>query len=1154
MRISEIQVDDFGAWHNLTLDNLGTGATVFYGPNEAGKTTLLNIIRTAFYGFSEKRCRKYLPPAQGSRAGGSLVVDDVTGQFRIARSAPADYLGGQGTLQIQSQDGNRRGSDLLTTLLCGIDETIFNNVFAVGLTQIQALSTLSDTEAANQLYGLATGVDRVSLFEVTKALERERDAILPSSNADNQGDPSHGRIDALLAQKTRLEKELKALRRDAGVHAKLRRDFRELTHEIKEKEKAGKLLDRKAKWSEHADEIRKNWSRCRQINDRLARMGPLPDIPPHVTQRIKNSFEQVKELRREWEQISAERKRIKEKAAKYRGRDMLYHHAAEIQALDRQRDRILSLETGVKQARATVDEIEFEIQAEMEALGLQVGTSSERLPAISDDVIEALRGPARETRELREAAETTRKLAQTHRTEAEAIKAKLEAAAKRFGGEDITLAIRKRTQLIKSLETRLGLDEQREGIVRQLDEVGEEVSYWQRRSVLPWRRIVALCGVFSAGVMLVLAGFLHNKFQEIQPEHFVPLVTIGGALTVISIVAKNTLENAAAERAEVGRHRLERMQEDYDRAVAESQELEQRLRASGSGHLDQRLIDAREELLQLEQFVPLTERYESLSREADAAEYQATHAVRLLKDSRREWKASLRTVGLPESLTPAQIGEMSGRVSDLTRLRQRLAEAKRDLTDRTQEFHTIRERVEQLFAVGEIHPVPEGLNAQLTRLMAQLEKHTKSGKERDTLKQRWEHLHDKQQRLSSSAQQIVQTRQQLLDAHGLTGMVDFQESVARAAKSRKMRRERNRRLQKISELTDKQHSPRRLQEMLDAHSSELVERLETLARQKESLGNDLHSMQQRATVMKQKLDGQLQDRRCEQKELALQCIEEQIVQAWKHWRRAAMVAMVLDKVKQTYETKRQPVALAEASTHLQRLTEDRYVRIWTPMGRDELCVDDHHGSVLSVEKLSRGTRELVFLALRLALVSSYQRRGASMPIVLDDVFVNFDDRRAQAVARVLADVANNGQQMLIFTCHDRIRSIFHQLGHDVRDLPLRPGLTARELPPLPAPIQRDSAIAEVSAVDPEPETTPEPAPPPPPKPIDREIDEVPAEAAADDVAPIAEVEELPPVAAEPTGSIQRRVDDDFDQFTPAWRDEWLEPLPDIAPSGDAEES
>ena len=42
-----------------------------------------------------------------------------------------------------------------------------------------------------------------------------------------------------------------------------------------------------------------------------------------------------------------------------------------------------------------------------------------------------------------------------------------------------------------------------------------------------------------------------------------------------------------------------------------------------------------------------------------------------------------------------------------------------------------------------------------------------------------------------------------------------------------------------------------------------------------------------------------------------------------------------------------------------------------------------------IEVLSRGTREQLFLSLRMALASAFTRRGAAMPLVLDDVAMNF---------------------------------------------------------------------------------------------------------------------------------------------------------------------
>ena len=56
-------------------------------------------------------------------------------------------------------------------------------------------------------------------------------------------------------------------------------------------------------------------------------------------------------------------------------------------------------------------------------------------------------------------------------------------------------------------------------------------------------------------------------------------------------------------------------------------------------------------------------------------------------------------------------------------------------------------------------------------------------------------------------------------------------------------------------------------------------------------------------------------------------------------------------------------------------------------------------------------------------------------MVLDDVLVNFDGRRTRAAAEVLFDFSRNGYQILMFTCHDHMRDLFHELGADVRLLP-----------------------------------------------------------------------------------------------------------------------
>ncbi len=76
---------------------------------------------------------------------------------------------------------------------------------------------------------------------------------------------------------------------------------------------------------------------------------------------------------------------------------------------------------------------------------------------------------------------------------------------------------------------------------------------------------------------------------------------------------------------------------------------------------------------------------------------------------------------------------------------------------------------------------------------------------------------------------------------------------------------------------------------------------------------------------------------------------------------------MLEKVCEVYETERQPETLREASTFLKQLTEGKYVRVWTPLGKNALRIDNQQGQSLPLEVLSRGTREAVFIALRLSL-------------------------------------------------------------------------------------------------------------------------------------------------------------------------------------------
>jgi hypothetical protein len=85
------------------------------------------------------------------------------------------------------------------------------------------------------------------------------------------------------------------------------------------------------------------------------------------------------------------------------------------------------------------------------------------------------------------------------------------------------------------------------------------------------------------------------------------------------------------------------------------------------------------------------------------------------------------------------------------------------------------------------------------------------------------------------------------------------------------------------------------------------------------------------------------------------------------------------------------------------------------------------------------------------LASEFARHGSILPLILDDVLVNFDSRRAWAAMQVLQDVAatGSGRQIFVFTCHEHVCRMFQKMDIPVRILPSveDPGKPMRILQP-----------------------------------------------------------------------------------------------------------
>jgi uncharacterized protein YhaN len=147
-------------------------------------------------------------------------------------------------------------------------------------------------------------------------------------------------------------------------------------------------------------------------------------------------------------------------------------------------------------------------------------------------------------------------------------------------------------------------------------------------------------------------------------------------------------------------------------------------------------------------------------------------------------------------------------------------------------------------------------------------------------------------------------------------------------------------------------------------------------------------------------------------------LEEQIKEyAALHLARAA-----LDKAKERYRAKHQDTLLDRAGAFFRTLTNSAFsgIEIDYEEGMDVLkavrSATTRPDARVPVEGLSDGTRDQLFLALRLAGIEQHLKEREPAPLIVDDVLINFDDHRAGATLRCLGELAKR-TQVIVFTHH-----------------------------------------------------------------------------------------------------------------------------------------
>ncbi len=1049
MRITDVQIDGFGTWSDLKLDHVSDNLTVLYGPNEAGKTTLLEFVRSAFYGFSPQRRSRYLPPVNGGRAGGSVGVVGAGGQFTVKRT-PSSGLSSDdlGRIEVLSSNGSRQGQHVLGTLLSGVDEAIFNNVFAVGLRELQELGTLDDTEAAAQLYSLTSGLDRVSLVDVMHQLEANRNRILAA-------DGSQSKLGELVEQRDKLQTEIRELAAGGQRWGQLAAQQNRQRDEVASLEESIERMEREGRAVEVAMQICEDWRKRVTVRQRLDKLGPPIELPERAVERLEELNEQIARHREEIEQIKRGRRVIVEEASAQPINRQLWSRACQVEAVCEHGPWISSLEGQIKRLHEETEELETDLRAAWEELGLSADEMPDSTPEISHQMLATLRGPARSVQEANDRLHAAKAERDDGRREAEEISEQLRTELADTGETELDRALEEAGHRVAMFRRRAQLEERLDKMDRHRKELEEDRRELAEEQLLPVPTLI-WCGVpFVAGVMMILASFFWEGVRNLGWT----VTILGFVCWGIAIATKLLMDRSMNQDLDDCIRQLNKVKKQIGKLKEERDELDEQL-PKGGGPLDARITASEEYVTKLEELTPLETRRQSAVSRAETAKEKVTRAADDLRESRGRWRDALRSVNLPESFLPEHIQQLSEGNDRTVQIGRRLQTRREELRDRKNELAAIIERVDKLLDEVDITTARNDPRTGLRQVSAAMTEQRAWIERRQELKQEHRELKKGFRESARQLRTLLRQRRLLINQSQAADENEVRRLAAKQEKIERLTSQHEELVERIRIAIGSQCSEEAVAEVLETHGDDKLEpywdRLLGRLQESQSRLTELH--QSRGEIV-QEMKTLAEDRRLPEAKLEVACVEEQIRQAAHRWRVLAVTSLMLEAIRQIYETERQPETLAEASGYLYHLTGGRYGRIWTPLSEDVLRVNNADGESLPVDVLSQGTREAVFLALRLALAAAFARRGALLPMVLDDVLVNFDNRRAKAAAEVLRDFSYAGHQILLFTCHRHMMELFQAANVAVRVLPIHEGLCE------PESSEDDSVEAEV--VEPE---------------------------------------------------------------------------------------
>jgi uncharacterized protein YhaN len=1051
MFITRLDIENFGPFHERALDGLSPGLTVLHGPNEAGKSALRAFIRSTFFGYMRRNERGYdfysYPPLSGGVASGSVAVQMSSGArysvhrregpnrgpVKVTGSGPADtFASGQS------------GSELLESLLGRIGPELYQNLFSVSLSELQSLESLNAPQIRDRIYSVGLGLSQVSLPD---ALERLDDGI------HRLRGPRSGRIREAEKRLIELRAQLEKARSDTGRYAAVVAQVQKVEHEAELAEARRDEARSRLQRQRQLIELRPHWERMQELERQLAEAPEIASFPAGGERALDEILARTHELE---ESSRAGDATQAARAAEHRAVPV-------VQAFVQYADPVRRLTSETEHYRKATEDLPV-VEREQHDESTRLARDLEQLgPDWSEQRLIEFKWPAdfyarmetagkalaESQKSLFDAEAELRRRTDEH---AQAAEAQQRAAAARDGVKDAppegVQDLEARGDKLRRLRAGMADTEVMEREQREVErKLAEGLARVQPEAVnaFIFSSIWTAVFIIALGLLAVGYGVWQKELAGVIPGG---ASLIAGAVLLVRARLTGKGMKIVLRRPKVGeandvlKKQVEELKARVAAVQAEVKALAGELKLTGAPAVrtaEEELVKLGRALDRRRTFEALVNQFKDAEDRTKSAELQMAKATALHTEARAvhsaaqaAWQDVLQSGALRTGLEPSQAGQVVGWIQS-ARSQQKVVAS---LAGRVGKMRSTIEDIESrlaavLQAAGLPTFHPGAATPALGDLTVRFSAHEKALEKARHIEREmagWEKSRGElQQRLEQAGGELAA----LFQAAGVTSEQEFRAAAAqverRAALVDSINDLRLSQPLLVNEVGKqyRQALEHRTPDELTANMQKIEEAVLGLDQSLKDLHTELGQLAEQRRAIEQ-------SNRVSELHVEVSQVEERLKEDAREWAVMTVARDMLVATRDQFQRERQPALLLAASKYFHALTRGRYDRVEAVVGEDRFQVVSSgaagsDGERKPVSGLSRGTAEQLYLSMRFALIEEYARNAEPLPVVMDDVLVNFDPDRARAACSTVLELSSQFQ-VLFMTCHPQTVEYFRDMA------------------------------------------------------------------------------------------------------------------------------